>query len=212
MQTTLRLHGSFCSRSRSGSRCLASVLLVTMVSVTTAQAQGLPADHAEWSIESGYLTKIKHNSTLDYRVLPTQLVWRSPAVFDLWRGDNGTRLLFRHRLALLLETFPRGAEDYYIGFSGAPSIELWFPNQRTALFTSIGGGVGYINAKGVEGGQGQKFTLNFFAQLGLRQQINKTTAISASAYFVHHSNGGMTHPNPGIDAAGINLGVTWRLE
>lgn len=186
--------------------------LALIACAPAAHAQALPADHAEWSIETGYLTKVKHNTPLDYRVVPTQLVWRSPAVFDLWRGEDGTRLLFRHRLALLLETFPRGAEDYYIGFSGAPSVELWFPNQRTALFTSVGGGVGYINAKGVEGGQGQKFTLNFFAQLGLRQQISKDFAVSGSAYFVHHSNGGMTSPNPGIDAAGITVGLTWRLD
>jgi hypothetical protein len=190
----------------------AALLVAFIASSFAAHAQGLPADFAEWSVETGYLTKVKHNTPLDYRVVPTQLVWRSPAVFDLWRGEDGTRLLFRHRLALLLQTFPRGAEDYYIGFSGAPSVELWLPNQRTALFTSVGGGVGYINAKGVEGGQGQKFTLNFFAQLGVRQQINKTTAISGSAYFVHHSNGGMTSPNPGIDAAGVTLGLHWRLD
>ena len=175
-------------------------------------AQDLPADHAEWSIETGYLTKVKHNSPLDYRVVPTQLVWRSPAVFDFWRHGDGTRLLFRHRLALLAESFPRGAEDYYLGFSGSPSIELWLPNTTTALFYSIGGGAGYINAKGVAGGQGQKFTLNWFTQFGLRQQIGKRTAVAGSAYFVHHSNLGMTNPNPGIDALGLNLGLIWRFD
>jgi hypothetical protein len=175
-------------------------------------AQDLPANHAEWSVETGYLSKVKHNSSLDYRVVPTQLVWRSPAGADLWRSGDGTRLLFRHRLALLTETIPRGAEDYYVGFSGAPSLELWLPNQTTALFGALGGGVGYINAKGVEGGQGQHLTLNFFTQFGLRQQIGRSSALSASAYFVHHSNGGRTNPNPGIDALGLNLGLIWRFD
>jgi hypothetical protein len=177
-----------------------------------ALAQALPAEHAEWSVETGYLSKIKHNSPLDYRVVPTQLVWRSPAAFDLWRHEDGSRLLFRHRLALLAETLPRGAEDYYLGFSGAPSVELWLPNRRTALFYAIGGGAGYINAKGVPGGQGQKFTLNWFTQFGLRHQLSQRTAVAGSAYFVHHSNLGMTDPNPGIDALGLSLGLIWNFD
>jgi hypothetical protein len=177
-----------------------------------AHAQELPADYAEMSIETGYLTKVKNNSPLDYRVVPTQLVWRSPTVFDIWNHDGGTRLLFRHRLALLAETFPRGAEDYYLGFSGAPSFELWLPNQKTALFYSIGGGFGYINSKGVPGGQGQNFTLNWFTQGGLRHQVTKETALSGSVYFLHHSNGGMTDPNPGIDVLGLTFGLTWRYK
>lgn len=189
-----------------------AVVLAVVLGRGGAMARALPADQAEWSVETGYLRKVKHNSPLDYRVVPTQLVWRSPAVFDFWRRDDGTRLLFRHRLALLVESFPRGAEDYYLGFSGAPSIELWLPNQTTAAFFSIGGGAGYINAKGVEGGQGQKHTLNWFTQLGVRQQLGKRTALSGSAYFVHHSNLGMTNPNPGIDALGLNVGLIWGFD
>ncbi len=184
-------------------------VLVTGMSALPASAQSLPADHAEWTLESGYLVKVKHNSPLDYRVVPTQLVWRSPTAFDIWNHEGGTRLLLRHRLALLAETFPRGAEDYYLGFSGAPSFELWMPDRKTALFYSIGGGFGYINAKGVPGGQGQDFTLNWFTQGGLRHQIGKNMALSGSVYFVHHSNGGMTNPNPGIDALGWTIGITW---
>lgn len=186
--------------------------LAMALGVGGALAQALPAEHAEWSVETGYLSKIKHNSPLDYRVVPTQLVWRSPAAFDLWRHEDGSRLLFRHRLALLAETLPRGAEDYYLGFSGAPSVELWLPNRRTALFYAIGGGAGYINAKGVPGGQGQKFTLNWFTQFGLRHQLSQRTAVAGSAYFVHHSNLGMTDPNPGIDALGLSLGLIWNFD
>ncbi|MBK9235617.1 MAG: acyloxyacyl hydrolase [Rhodoferax sp.] len=197
--------------SRRASACVLFVL-ASILWGGHALAQDLPADYSEWSVETGYLTKVKHNSPLDYRVVPTQLVWRSPAAFDLWRHNDGTRLLFRHRVALLVETLPRGAEDYYLGFSGAPSIELWLPNRATAAFFSIGGGAGYINAKGVDGGQGQRFTLNWFTQLGLRHQVSKNVALSGSAYFVHHSNLGMTKPNPGIDALGLNLGLIWRFE
>ena len=187
------------------------VLAAFALTSSFAFSQSLPADQGEWTLETGYLTKVKHNSPLDYRIVPTQWVWRSPAVFDVWKGQDGTRLLFRHRLALVTETIPRGAEDYYIGVSGAPSFELWFPNEKTALFYSIGGGIGYINAKGVEGGQGQNLTLNWFTQLGLRHQISKDMALSGAAYFVHHSNGGMTNPNPGIDALGYTLGLNFKF-
>jgi hypothetical protein len=49
---------------------VAAALALALGSVA-AMAQQLPADHAEWSVETGYLTKIKHNSPLDYRVIPT---------------------------------------------------------------------------------------------------------------------------------------------
>lgn len=34
----------------------------------------------------------------------------------------------------------------------------------------------------------------------------------AGAYFTHHSNLGMTQPNPGIDVLGVNIGVVWTIE
>ena len=46
----------------------------------------------EVAVETGYLKKVRQNSPLDYRIVPTQLAWRSPAMFELWRGDSGARL------------------------------------------------------------------------------------------------------------------------
>ena len=126
-------------------------------------------------------------------------------------GSTGSIPATANLLAAIAD-LPRGAEDYYLGFSGAPSVELWLPNRRTALFYAIGGGAGYINAKGVPGGQGQKFTLNWFTQFGLRHQLSQRTAVAGSAYFVHHSNLGMTDPNPGIDALGLSLGLIWNFD
>ena len=42
---------------------------------TAARAQH-PADHWEFSVQTGYLTKVKNNSPFDYRIVPTQAVWR----------------------------------------------------------------------------------------------------------------------------------------
>lgn len=190
----------------------ACIALSALVLGSTTLAQNLPADHGEWSVETGYLTKVKDNSPFEYSIVPTQVVWRTPALFDLWTGSSGSRLLFRHRFALLTESIAHGPESYYLGLSAAPSLELWLPNQKTALFGSVGGGAGYINAKGVAGGQGQELTLNFFTQLGLRHQLSKNFALSGSSFFLHHSNGGMTDPNPGIDTQGFAIGLIWHTD
>jgi lipid A 3-O-deacylase len=170
-----------------------------------------PAEQWEVAFEAGYATKIKHNSPWNYAIAPAQIAFRSPYAFDLWRGESGARLAVRNRMSLIAETFVRGPEDYYVGFSGAPSIELWSADQKMAAFYEIGGGAGLTNAKGVVGGQGQNFAFNWYTQLGARFQINKKLAITGSRYFVHHSNRGMTNPNPGIDVIGYNVGLVWQL-
>jgi len=170
-----------------------------------------PADRWELTLESGYLWNIGSNTPIDYEIVPTQLTLRTPAQW-VWReDDSGRRLVVRGRYSLLMETITAGPEDYYIGLAAAPSIEYWFPSAATSLFFSVGGGVGLTNSTNVPGGQGQDFTLNWFAQLGLRRALTENTSLLAGAYFIHHSNGGQTSPNPGIDALGFTLGVGWRF-
>ncbi|MEO7393138.1 MAG: acyloxyacyl hydrolase [Ramlibacter sp.] len=171
-----------------------------------------PADRWEFGVETGYLSKVKHNSPLDYRIVPTQLVWRSPPMFEIWQGESGARLTVRNRMAIVAETFVRGAEDYYIAFAGSPTFELWSADQKTALFYEIGGGGGFVNSKNVPGGQGQDLVFNWFTQLGLRRQLTPQVALTAGAYFTHHSNLGLTNPNPGIDVRGVNFGIVWALR
>ena len=181
------------------------------VQAQPVQAQH-PADHWEFAVEAGYLKKIRHNTPLDYRIIPTQALWRSPALFDLWRSESGARLTVRNRLAIVAETFVRGPEDYYVAFAGSPTFELWSVDQKTALFYEIGGGFGFLNAQDVAGGQGQDLTFNWFTQLGLRRQLSKKLGLTGGAYFTHHSNLGMTKPNPGIDVLGVNVGLVWQLD
>ena len=189
-----------------------SLLIVFLMVSACIQAQDHPADRWEVAAEVGYLTKIKHNSPLNYVIVPSQLAWRSPAAFDLWNGDSGARLAVRNRLAVVAETFIKGPEDYYVAFAAAPSIELWSADQKNALFYEIGGGMGLTNSKHVEGGQGQNLAFNWFTQLGLRRQLNPKLAITVGRYFTHHSNRGMTNPNPGIDVIGYNVGLVWQFD
>ncbi len=170
-----------------------------------------PADEWEFVLESGYLWNVGDNTPIDYEIIPTQFTFRSPAMWSLFDGADGSRLVVRNRFAAIVETITVGPEDYYLGLSAAPSLEYWFPSQQTSLFFSVGGGVGFTNSTDVAGGQGQDFTLNWFSQLGIRQQITKDLSLLGGAYFVHHSNGGRTSPNPGIDALGFTVGLGMRF-
>jgi lipid A 3-O-deacylase len=188
------------------------LLLGLLSNAQYVMAQEHPADQWEMAVETGYLKKVKHNSPLNYVIAPTQLVWRAPAMFDLWQGPNGARLTVRNRMAIVAERFVEGAEDYYFAFAGSPTFELWTADEKTAFFYEIGGGAGLLNSKNIPGGQGQNFAFNWFTQLGVRRQLSKKIALTGAAYFTHHSNLGMTNPNPGIDVLGYNLGLVWTIE
>jgi hypothetical protein len=189
----------------------AALCLLALLS-SPLHAENHPADRWEVAIEAGYLEKVRNNTPLDYVIVPLQIAGRSPAMFDLWKGESGSRLTVRNRFAVVYENYLEGAEDYYVALAGAPSFELWSANQKSALFFEIGGGAGLTNSKGVPGGQGQDLTFNWFSQLGLRYQFDKKQAFTAAGYFTHHSNLGMTDPNPGIDVLGLNLGMIWQFD
>ena len=188
-------------------------LALPLFAGTQAQAQALhPADRWEFALETGYLAKVRNNSPHDYRIAPVNLAWRSPATKDLWHSPDGGRLVLRHRFGLVAEAIVRGPESRYIAFNAAPSFELWSADRRTAGFFEIGGGIGFIDSRGVRGGQGQDLTFNWYTQGGVRRQLDDNVALTASLYFTHHSNLGMTDPNPGIDVLGLNFGLVWGFH
>jgi hypothetical protein len=180
----------------------------TALAATTASH---PGDRWELALQSGYTSNVGHNTPLDYEIIPTQLVLRGPMMFEFHTGADGSRFLLRNRFAFLAESIVNGPESYYLGLNAAPSIEYWFPNGETSLYFSIGGGIGLTDSTRVVGGQGQDFTLNWFSEFGLRQQIAKDLSIMGGVYFLHHSNGGQTTPNPGIDALGATIGLGWQF-
>lgn len=178
---------------------------------------GMPAlatnahDSWEWTLESGWLSQVGNNTDAEYEIIPTQLTLRSPVVWTWWSDDSGAQLIVRSRYSMLYETIIQGPEDYHLGFNAAPSIEYWPAAGSTSLFFSIGGGAGWINSAGGPDGQGQDLTFNWFMHLGLRQRVSAQASLLAGIYFIHHSNLGMTDPNPGIDALGLTLGVGWTF-
>lgn len=166
-----------------------------------------PWERHAFDIESGLLWQVGDNTTIDYLIVQNQLSWRSPYVFKL-DLDDGSTVVVRNHASLIAAWIADGPEDYYLGVSGSPSLEWWAEDNLWSLYFSIGGGVGVTNSTNVPGGQGQDFTLNWFAKAGARYQVSEDLAVFGGPFFQHMSNGGATDPNPGIDALGFTLGLS----
>lgn len=189
------------------------VLLGTILglpAIADEPVRALPWTSDALTLESGVLWEIGAGTPISYRLVPTQLSWRSKEFLGHAFAD-GSRLVVRHRLTLIGTWVQHGPESHYVGFSGSPSIEWWDKTGTWSLFTGAGGGFGLIDSRGVRGGQGQDFTLNWFIRGGLEVVTAKDRRFSAGIMYQHMSNGGQTTPNPGIDALGFTLGYGWSF-
>jgi hypothetical protein len=167
-----------------------------------------PWETGALNVETGLLWNIGTGTPLSYRLVPTQLSWRSREFLGHAFAD-GSRIMVRHRLTLIGTWIQQGPETHYVGFSGSPSVEWWDRTGTWSLFTGAGGGFGLLDSRGVRGGQGQDFTLNWFIRGGVEIVAAKDRRFSAGIMYQHLSNGGQTKPNPGIDALGFTLGYSW---
>ncbi len=169
-----------------------------------------PVPWAGWSagVDVGALWRVTDNTSQDYFLAPAVLSLRGPAHLE-WEFAGGT-LVTRARINLLGELIADGPESYYLGWSASPSIEYWFPGEHSSLFFSIGGGSGWIDSNpDVDGAQGRDYTYNWFMHGGLRQRIGDRADLSVGFFFQHFSNRGATDPNPGLDALGPMVGLSW---
>lgn len=172
-----------------------------------AIAHGQPWTTEAVSVETGLLWQAGHSTPLSYRLIPTQLSWRSPAVLGHEFAD-GTRLVLRNRFTLLGTYVQQGPESHYLALDGSPSVEWWNKAGTWSAYGGAGGGFGGLDSQGVKGAQGQDFTFNWFARAGFEHVVGKNLRFSVGIMFQHMSNGGQTKPNPGIDAVGFNLGFS----
>lgn len=191
-------------------RIFLSALFALGVTNLTAISQTRPWESSALSIESGLLWQVGSGTPLSYRLVPTQLSWRSREVLGHGFSD-GTRLVLRHRFTLLGTYVQQGPESHYLALNASPSVELWSPAARWCAFGGAGGGLGWLDSQGVRGSQGQDFTLNWFARGGIEHVASKNLRWIASVMFQHMSNGGQTKPNPGIDAVGFTFGGSWAF-
>lgn len=192
-------------------RLFRSVVLCAILHAGAAATE--PRAERPWTgsagnLESALLWQIGTGTPFAYRLVPTQLSWRSPEFWGHERAD-GSRIVVRHRLTLIGTLIQNGPESHYAGFTASPSLEWWDKTNAWSLFTGAGGGFGWIDSRGVAGGQGQDFTLNWFIRGGIEHVTSTNHRFSAGIMFQHLSNGGQTTPNPGIDALGFTLGYGW---
>jgi hypothetical protein len=189
---------------------LASVT-VTLPAVEPVKTDDLTA-RWEFACESGALWRVGGGgSQLDYVILPQLLTWKTPAVARRMMG--GRELVMRSRFSVLLEPVVKGPESYFLGGSASGLLEWWTIRRTQAFFFSSGGGIGLMDSQGYEvvGGQGQDFNFNWFIYAGSRFQRRNGLGLSVGVYFQHISNTGLDPVNPGINALGPMLNVSWRF-
>ena len=161
---------------------------------------------------SGVLWGVGGGATpLTYTLAPQILTMRCPPIRK-WPMLGGT-LLYSTRLSLLIEPIITGPEKYFIGTAAAGYLEWFAPSKRYSIFFAGGGGFGWMDSKGHEivGAQGQDFNLNWLLNLGLRANTRSGWQWTASAYFQHISNRNMDKINPGLNALGPMLGLSWKF-
>ena len=183
---------------------------ILCVAAGAAESRARPWETGALNVESGVLWEIGTGTPFAYRLVPTQLSWRSKEFLG-WGLSDGSRIVVRHRLTLLADLIQVGPESHYVGFSGSPSLEWWDKTGTWSLFTGSGGGFGLTDSRGIKGGLGQDFTLNWFIRGGIEHVTARNARLSAGIMYQHMSNGGMTKPNPGIDALGFTLGYGWAF-
>ena len=94
-------------------RIFLSALFALGVTNLTAISQTRPWESSALSIESGLLWQVGSGTPLSYRLVPTQLSWRSREVLGHGFSD-GTRLVLRHRFTLLGTYVQQGPESHYL--------------------------------------------------------------------------------------------------
>lgn len=193
---------------------IGTLLILAITKQTLANKTVSPEPFDRWTLDfdSGVLFSIgSRASPLDYTILPQNFSIRSRPIlrYDFFNG----MLVLRNRLSLLIEPIVQGPENYFMGLAAAPSIEWWNPSRSISAFFSVGGGFGWIDAKGhtIHGAQGQNFNLNWFIHSGIRFKLTDQLSANTGFYFQHISNGGMNHINPGIDSLGPTTGLSWQF-
>jgi Lipid A 3-O-deacylase (PagL) len=112
---------------------------------------------------------------------------------------------------------PKGPETRYVAFVVRARRNFVQRNWRIAPYFELGGGAGFIDAKGPKGvrfAQGQDFTFNIMLGSGFRYNFNSRYSISAGVSYMHISNALLSQPkfeDFGINVYGPMVGVNIRL-
>ena len=184
-------------------------ILLGAILISAEAAERRPWEEEALSVEHGLLWQVGSSTPLSSRLVPTELSWRSREALG-WQFPS-SRITIRNRVTLLGTWVQQGPESHYFALGASPSIEWWNKRGNWGIYVGSGGGLGWLDSRGVPGGQGQDFTFNWFGRAGIEHISARHIRWSAGVMFQHMSNGGQTSPNPGIDAVGLTTGWTWSF-
>jgi lipid A 3-O-deacylase len=190
-------------------RLFLAALIALPLSGFSAEEELRPWQETAVSVETGLLWQVGTKTPLSYRLVPTQLSWRSRQIFG--RDILGGHVAIRNRFTLLGTWIQQGPESHYIAVNASPSIEWWNKRGTWCAYGGAGGGAGWLDSQGVRGGQGQDFTFNWFGRVGIEYVRSRNVRWNAGVMFQHMSNRGQTNPNPGVDAVGLTGGWVWSF-
>lgn len=108
--------------------------VMSIAAFAAEPAAGGPWDSSAVNVESGLLWEIGSGTPFAYRLVPTQLSWRSKEFLEYDLSD-GSVIVVRHRLTLIGTWVQSGPESYYVAVAGSPSIEWWNRAGTWSLFT-----------------------------------------------------------------------------
>lgn len=198
-------------------RAFLLLLLVGVAAGTGLRAQPVAAvddPTQDWEVgyESGVIWRVTGSATpLSYTVAPQLITVISPLIGSA-KPFLGGDLVLRNRFSLLMEPIISGPEHHFFGVSGSGLAEWWDHDRTYCLFLAAGGGFGWLDSRGYEipGAQGEHFNFNWLAYPGFRFRLATKISASGGVYFQHISNHGLNKVNPGLNAVGPMLGVTWN--
>ena len=134
--------------------------------------------------------------------------WRIPLLSRRMAARLPSILCSRHGGADLSRP-----ENYYYGISVGLRYVFVQPGSRLGFYISSGVGLGWIDSHADQfGAQGQDFTFNILAAVGVTYRINERWQLSGGALYQHLSNGGQTDPNHSLNLLGPQLGATWSFK
>lgn len=177
-----------------------------------SQSETRPFLGWELDFETGILWRAGHNgSPLNYIILPQILTLKNPPVArrPLGKGE----LTLRSRFSFMVEPIVKGPEKHFTAATVAGLIEWWNAAQTFSFFFSSGGGLGGLDSRGydVVGAQGQDLNFTWFVYPGMRVRASENFHASLGLYYQHLSNRDLDKINPGIDAVGPMVSVSWRF-
>ena len=163
----------------------------------------------EVAVESAYLMCFINNPH-SYEVAAEFLTGRIR--WGVVQNDGWLRGYQQFYLTAEVQPIVRGVENHYFGMNFGLRYNFVQPNSRWTPYVSGGVGLGWIDSNAnVGNSQGQDFTFNILAAVGISYRVNEQWKIDGGVLYEHFSNAGQTDPNPSLNLIGPQLAVSYSF-